>query len=412
MSTRSELYHCFGLGVVELLRTDFRGGETTVHCRHPREWEHSVQVFLGTLLARILYTPDPSRFPAWSSPRWGARRVRWVGRDASSAGLWSSRGIRVRAPNHLSLRAINVAKNAKIWKKLYRKYLKISAKLILRFGKEAERVCGLPETQGLAPVHRGRLDRLWNRMISDLMDVCHIHVRCEERVLEGKKPKGSHLILSTADRAASWIAKGGRVAVVGYKPQIARSPNGLVTAMLVPEGNAADSAMCMPLANAAVANTGGVPRLASFDDGYTSADNLGKLNELGIPDVSFSGSKGRKLLGEEAYDGQTLQEARRNRSAVESFMFCLKHCHQFGQLRRRGMAAVRAELTGKVIVYNVCRIIMLRKGMGARKKANEEDEAACRPRKRPHPEPSPTGGGRSSVPRKGRFQPSCGPNAS
>jgi len=35
MSTRSELYHCFGLGVVELLRIDYSGGETVYHCRHP-----------------------------------------------------------------------------------------------------------------------------------------------------------------------------------------------------------------------------------------------------------------------------------------------------------------------------------------------------------------------------------------
>jgi len=35
MSTRSELYHCFGLGVVEVLRTDFSGGATVFHCRSP-----------------------------------------------------------------------------------------------------------------------------------------------------------------------------------------------------------------------------------------------------------------------------------------------------------------------------------------------------------------------------------------
>jgi len=120
-----------------------------------------------------------------------------------------------------------------------------------------------------------------------------------------------------------WIAKGDRVPTVGYKPQIARSPNGLVTAMLVPEGNAADSAMCLQLADAAVVNTGVVPTLASFDDGYASA--------------------------------------------VESLMFCLKHGHEFGQLRRRGLDAVGAELTGKAIVYNRCRIIMLSKGKGRQK---------------------------------------------
>jgi len=42
-------------------------------------------------------------------------------------------------------------------------------------------------------------------------------------------------------------------------------------------------------------------------------------------------------------------------------MFCLKHVHGFGRLGRRGIAAVRAELTGEVLVYNMRRAIMLRK---------------------------------------------------
>jgi hypothetical protein len=128
---------------------------------------------------------------------------------------------------------INVAKTAKERKKLYRKCLETAGKLLVWSGKKGGRLCGLPET--------ARLDRLWNRLVSDLTDACHIHVWCGERVLEGKRLKGTHRILSTADRAASWIAKGERGPTVGYKPQIARSANGLVTAMLVPEDNAAAS---------------------------------------------------------------------------------------------------------------------------------------------------------------------------
>jgi len=35
MSTRNELYHCFGLGVVEVSRTEFGGGETVFYCQTP-----------------------------------------------------------------------------------------------------------------------------------------------------------------------------------------------------------------------------------------------------------------------------------------------------------------------------------------------------------------------------------------
>ena len=130
--------------------------------------------------------------------------------------------------------------------------------------------------------------------------------------------------------------------------------------MLVPGGNAADSAMLLPLVHEAMDNTGVKLGLAGFDDGYTSRLGLRELGDLGIKYVSFSGSKGKKLLGDE-WESDILTEARRNRSAVESLMFCIKHGHEFGQLRRRGIEAVRDELMGKVLVYNFCRIILLRK---------------------------------------------------
>ncbi|MBT7065886.1 MAG: transposase, partial [Verrucomicrobia bacterium] len=173
-------------------------------------------------------------------------------------------------------------------------------------------------------------------------------------------PKGTHRVLSTGDRAASWIAKGNRIPVIGYKPQLARSGNGFVAALLVPEGNAADSAMLLPLVHEAMDNTGVKLKLAGFDDGYTSKANHKALAKLKVKHISFSGSKALKLVGEEAYADPVLAKARADRSAVESLMFCLKHVHGFGRLRRRGIAAVRAELTGKVIVYNMRRAIMLR----------------------------------------------------
>jgi len=37
MSTRSELYHCFGLGVVDVTRVDHEDGQTVFHARHRRE---------------------------------------------------------------------------------------------------------------------------------------------------------------------------------------------------------------------------------------------------------------------------------------------------------------------------------------------------------------------------------------
>jgi hypothetical protein len=225
----------------------------------------------------------------------------------------------------------------------------------------------------LPPRLKQRLDRRWQRMLDYLHAVCQIHRQCEERVLEGKRVRGSERILSLSDRTAAYITKGGRCPTVGYKPQLARSRNGLITALLVPEGNRADSEMLVPLVTEAIDVTGVVPELGSFDDGYSSADGLAELRSLELQEVSFSGSKGKALLGDDQWDRDALKEARRYRSAVESLIFCLKHSHEFGELRRRGIEAVREELMGKVVVYNFCRIILLRKRK--RKKAQQLEAA-------------------------------------
>jgi len=67
MSTRSELYHCFGLGVVEVLRTDFSGGATVLHCRHPASRLRcaccygSDVICRGTVRRRLRLVPVGSR---------------------------------------------------------------------------------------------------------------------------------------------------------------------------------------------------------------------------------------------------------------------------------------------------------------------------------------------------------------
>jgi hypothetical protein len=269
--------------------------------------------------------------------------------------------------------AINVANNSRARRKLYRRYLKTAANAVWHLGEEALRLHDTVLAAALPPVLHHRLRRHWGRMLNDIQQVCHIYQQCEARVLNGQRVKGSDRILSVSDRTAAYIIKGDRCAVVGYKPQLARSRNGLITALLVPQGNAADSAMLVPLVAEAIEITGVVPHLGSFDDGYSSGAGLKDLKDLGVQDVSFSGSKGKAVLGDAQWDSSVLKEARRYRSAVESLIFCLKHSHEFGELRRRGIEAVREELTGKAIVYNFCRIIVLRK---RKRRATDQPKAA------------------------------------
>lgn len=191
-----------------------------------------------------------------------------------------------------------------------------------------------------------------------------------DRVLHDKSLPSTEKILSISDSSAAYIKKGGRDAVIGFKPQLVRSENGFVTSLIAPEGNAADSIKLKPAIEDAIRRTGVIAQLVSTDDGYASAARRDALLKMGVKDVSVSGAKGKNLTPPEDWESDKYRDARRNRSAVESLMFTIKDGFEFGELGRRGINAVREELTEKVLAYNCCRIILIRQ---RRKKQREEE---------------------------------------
>ena len=107
--------------------------------------------------------------------------------------------------------------------------------------------------------------------------------------------------------------------------------------------------------------------MVSVDDGYASKNNIDDLHEMSIDIVSISGAKGKKLTSIDDWQSGAYCTARADRSAVESLMFVLKYCFEFGNLKRRGIEAVRIELTEKVVAYNFCRMIQLENRQRKRK---------------------------------------------
>ena len=181
-----------------------------------------------------------------------------------------------------------------------------------------------------------------------------------DRVLHDKSLPSTEKILSISDSSVAYIKKGGRDAVTGFKPQLVRSDNGFVTSLIVLEGDAADSIKLKPAIEDAIRRTGVIAQLVSTDDGYASAARRDALLRMGVKDVSVSGAKGKNLTPPEDWESDKYRDARRNRSAVESLMFTIKDGFEFGELGRRGINAVREELTEKVLAYNCCRIILIR----------------------------------------------------
>ncbi|MCP4105844.1 MAG: transposase, partial [Desulfobacteraceae bacterium] len=258
-------------------------------------------------------------------------------------------------------------------KKLYRKLLKEALSAHKSFESELKKAKSAHASLNIEPHRYFQLERLIVCMVDDVQSLINVIGYCTKRINDDEKTPSKNKTLSLSDKSAGFIKKGDRDPVIGYKPQIGRSKNGFIPAFQVPLGNAADSGEFLNIVTDGMERTGIVPKTISVDDGYASTDARSELLKMKIEVVSISGSKGKKIVGEEVWESKEYVEARNDRSAVESLMFTIKHNFNFGRVMRRGLENVRAELLEKVLAYNFCRMTAVR----SRKKTPQDLDLAA-----------------------------------
>ena len=245
-------------------------------------------------------------------------------------------------------------------KKYYRQLLAEAEKILNYLLAECHGRDPVAEVSELPPSRQRLLRRLWARLEDDLVNACAVCHYTSERIFEGLQRPAKEKLLSLGDPSAAYIEKGAREAVIGYKPQVACSGNGFVTALMVTEGNDADSTQLSPMLEQVQQRTGVQPREVTADDGYAVEALRDQLLGEGIEKVYFCGAKAKTFIPEEEWEDAAYQKARRGRSAVESLIFVLKFLFGFGRLRRSGLEAVQAELLQKAIAHNFYRMVLLR----------------------------------------------------
>jgi IS5 family transposase len=261
-------------------------------------------------------------------------------------------------------RKIDLLKSGKnLEKKRLRQYRKLMGRGRAAHGLIANEMLNVRSALAalnVLPSRRARAARVVAQLDGDLEMLARVLDNCEARVVDKAKVDAEDKVVSTSDPDAAFIVKGQRDTVVGYKPQLARSGGGIITGLIVPRGNAADSSSLVPMFEQVFARTGVVPDRAIYDDGYASAAGRDALKAKGVETISIGGSKGRRLTSASEWNSEAHKEARNDRSAVESLMSTVKQGFDFGDVARRGLPAVTAELLEKVMAYNLCRIVALR----------------------------------------------------
>jgi len=247
-------------------------------------------------------------------------------------------------------------------KKLYFQLLRRVGRLRKRLLRDLESVRrNLERRTDLPPSRRLKAEEALCLIAEDLAALAQAVNVCQRRIMEQEKVPVAEKIISLSDPDASFIVKGGWNTVVGYRPQLARSGQGFVTALVLPRGNAADSPHLVTMVKEQITNTGVIPSTASADDGYSTQQGRDEVLGLGLKVVSISGAKGKKIIQAQQWNSQPYRQARTERSAMESLVFTLKDGFEFGEMMRRTYENVLAEMLEKVLAYNISQIIRVRK---------------------------------------------------
>jgi hypothetical protein len=247
-------------------------------------------------------------------------------------------------------------------KKLYFQLIRRVRRLRKRLLRDLESVRrNLEGRTDLPPSRRLMGEEALRLIAEDLAALEQTANVCERRIMEQEKVPVAEKIISLSDSDASFIVKGGWNTLVGYRPQLARSGRGFVTALVLPRGNAADSPHLVRMVKEQMTNTGVIPSMTSVDDGYSSQQGREEVLHLGVKVVSISGAKGKKIIELQQWKSQPYRRARAERSAIESLVFTLKENFEFAEMVRRTHQNVLAEMLEKVLAYNISQIIRVRK---------------------------------------------------
>ena len=265
-------------------------------------------------------------------------------------GASSSQTSSSRATKGGELAKKNAARRAKLLKQAQRQWCRTSQKAILHLDGKLERIEKHLATTSLDP--RGRIATACDKANSALMDAQLVLDAVGDIQRHGVSVAKEHEFpFSCSDRDASFIVKGGRDTVFGYKAQLAMSSRGFIYAFHIPPGNNSDSVAYQPLLDDVMKCLGTPPRAFIVDDGYVSAANQAAAKDKGVAIPCFKGAKAKKLLGAE-YDAEAQVNNRDTRSAVEGGISRGKNQHGLDRATTFGLDAVRREMTIKVMIRN------------------------------------------------------------
>lgn len=199
-------------------------------------------------------------------------------------------------------------------------------------------------------------------------ELCHfiklgesVIFQSKSRVLDGKPVPSLQKIVSIFEPHTDIIVKDRRETYYGHKIALTGGKSGLLTDLVILEGNPADTTIAKEMIVRQKEVFGKYPTQASFDGGFASKDNLKEIKELGLTATVFAKKRGLEI-SDMAKSTWVYKKLRDFRAGIEGMISFLKRSFGLSRCTWRGFESFKAYAWSSVITANL--LLMARHVIG------------------------------------------------
>ena len=174
----------------------------------------------------------------------------------------------------------------------------------------------------------------------------------ERRVLRGESVPATEKIVSIFESHTDIIVKDRREVLYGHKICLTAGASGIVTDVVIEQGNPADSTLAVKMVKQHCELFGKPPRQASFDGGFASRSNLEDIKKLGVQDVAFA-KKCHLQISDMVKSSWVYQRLRNFRAGIEGVISFLKRGFDLTRCCWSGWASFKAYVSASVLACNL-----------------------------------------------------------
>lgn len=230
----------------------------------------------------------------------------------------------------------------------YKKLIDIAASVYLD-GTHALKTLGQLVLDDDARAERERPAR---ELTALLVAMGRVLSQTKRRIIDGESVPAAEKIVSIFEQHTDIVIKDGRDVRFGHKVCLTGGASSMIIDCMVLEGNPSDLTLVQPTLARVTKTFGRPPREASYDGGFTSADNLAAAKAAGVVEVCFHKQRGL-TVAEMVSDDATFRRLRNFRAGIEGCISTLKRAFSMGRCTWRGLASFKSYVHASVVAFNL-----------------------------------------------------------